>query len=49
MTPVQVGDPFARRPRFDADGIRAFAALCGAMNPLHHDEMSLIRTKEGSS
>jgi acyl dehydratase len=32
-----VGERFVERVGFDAEAIRAFAALCGDHNPLHHD------------
>jgi acyl dehydratase len=37
LTPVRGGERCLRRARFDAKAIRAFATLCGDMNPLHHD------------
>jgi 3-hydroxybutyryl-CoA dehydratase len=36
--PFAVGERVTRRVRFDVQGIRDFATLCGDMNPLHHDE-----------
>jgi 3-hydroxybutyryl-CoA dehydratase len=36
--PFAVGEHVARRVRFDVQGIRNFATLCGDMNPLHHDK-----------
>ncbi|NDP43590.1 MAG: MaoC family dehydratase [Aromatoleum sp.] len=34
---VAIGERFAERVHFDAQGIRRFAELCGDWNPLHHD------------
>ncbi len=35
--PIAVGDRFAKEVVLDEASIRAFATLCGDMNPLHHD------------
>jgi acyl dehydratase len=37
MTPYHVGERFSRIVTFDPDSIRAFAAMAGDHNPLHHD------------
>ena len=34
---IEVGETFSRKVAFDAQGIAAFATLCGDTNPLHHD------------
>lgn len=37
MTPYHVGERFSRTVTFDPDGVRAFAAMAGDHNPLHHN------------
>ena len=46
--PLQRGERFARRVKFDAAAIRNFAALCGDHNPLHHDEHAASQSAFGS-
>jgi acyl dehydratase len=36
--PFQLGESFTKEFIFDRDGIVAFAAMAGDMNPMHHDE-----------
>jgi acyl dehydratase len=38
MIAVRAGERFSKSVRIDAGSIRAFATLCGDMNPLHHDD-----------
>ena len=38
MIAVRAGERFHKSVRIDAASIRAFATLCGDMNPLHHDD-----------
>jgi acyl dehydratase len=38
MIAVRAGERFHKSIRIDAASIRAFATLCGDMNPLHHDD-----------
>jgi len=47
MTPIAVGATFARTAQFDAAAIRAFATLCGDLNPLHHDERAAAKSPFG--
>ena len=46
--PVPIGERFARQVTFDAPSIRAFAAMCGDANPLHHDEAAASRSPFGT-
>ena len=46
--PFSIGDVFSREIRFDRDSIRAFAALAGDDNPLHHDEEAAARSQFGT-
>ena len=45
--PFHVGERFSREIGFDAATIRAFAALVGDSNPLHHDEALAARSRFG--
>lgn len=45
---ARVGETFVERVTFDAASIRAFASLCGDLNPLHHDEAAAARSPFGS-
>jgi acyl dehydratase len=38
MISIEVGERFTRTVTIDAGSIRAFATLCGDLNPLHHDD-----------
>lgn len=44
---VAVGDQFAKRVRFDAESISAFAKTTGDLNPLHHDPDYAAGTRFG--
>jgi acyl dehydratase len=47
MTPVRIGERFAKTVTFDEEGARAFATLVGDFNPAHHDETSVTARRFG--
>lgn len=47
MTPYHVGERFSRIVTFDPDSIRAFAAMAGDHNPLHHDPAYAANSRFG--
>jgi 3-hydroxybutyryl-CoA dehydratase len=46
-SPVAVGECCEERVTFDAESIRAFAAMSGDWNPLHHDDAAAARSRFG--
>jgi acyl dehydratase len=46
--PVAIGERCEERVTFEAAAIRAFAAMSGDFNPLHHDEARAAKSRFGT-